>query len=318
MSILIAFIVSGCNSRCDAINDCSDKFVVCQFNMRFILENDGLVLERKKLPNGKIKVVYDGSQTWEKRAPLIEAFLKYNDVDICGTQELRKEQVEFFDKIKPEFEYFGMPSIPQKYNEKDSCANNIIIYKKSRFELLQKGDFWLSDTPEQVSNSFEAPYPRNCNWGKFKDKNTGKIFYFFNTHIHHIGVENQEKSAKLILRKIREIAGETPLFLTGDFNMSETHIGMKHFFESDYIIDARQICKTSVYGSTFTDNFGYTGKKTIGFPTVPEKIKQQSWIDWVFVSKNINVFKYGVLAECYNGVWLSDHYPLLLKVSINK
>ena len=318
--VLVTFFLCGCcikkesNQKTKICPD--DKFVICQFNMRYGLENDGKVLQRKDKKRGINKTLYDGSQTWEKRVPLIQAFLEFNDVDICGTQELSWFQVEDFDKMKPEYDYFGTPTYPEKYAKKIPCANNIIVYRTSRFELLQKGDFWLSETPNKVSNGFGADKPRNCNWGKFKDKKTRKEFYFFNTHIHHIGDETKAKSAKLIIQKIKEIAGNTPFFVVGDFNMAEDHYGMKAFWDCDFMVDARKVCKTKLYGPTFTNNFGYTGLSTIYYPTTSKDSSPMRWIDWVFVSKSVDVYKYAVMSECIDGVWLSDHFPLLLKVSI--
>ena len=315
---LVSLLICSCCSRdANKQRECVNReFVVCQFNMRFGLENDGLVLERKKLPNGKIKVVYDGSHIWEKRFPKIKAFLEYNEVDICGTQELSWFQVECFDVMK-EFAYIGTPTFPENYAKKIVGANNIILYRKDRFQLLQKGDFWLSETPEKVSNGFGANKPRNCNWGKFKDKRTGKVFYFFNTHFHHIGDKTKIESAKLFVKKVREISNGQAFITTGDLNINEDSEGIKIIKESGFMIDARQICKTPLYGAWWTNNFGYTGRQMLTYPTIPSKTpKQQKWIDWVFVSSNVEVFKYAVLAECYDGMWLSDHYPLLLKVAV--
>ena len=70
------------------------------------------------------------------------------------------------------------------------------------------------------------------------------------------------------------------------------------------MIDASKICKTPLYGADWTLNGGYSGKKS-------------KWIDWVFVSKDIEVEKFAVFAECFDGVWLSDHFPLLLKTKID-
>ena len=294
----------------------NNKFVVCQFNMRYKLENDGKFLKRKDDKRGVKKTVLDGSQTWEKRAPLIQAFLEYNDVDICGTQELQKPQVEYFKKMQPEFAYFGSPTQPERYDTPKSSANNIIIYRTSRFELLQKGVFWLSETPDKPVKGFGAAYPRNCNWGNFKDKKTGKEFYFFSTHIHHIGDETKAKSAELIIQKIKEIAGDKPFFVVGDFNMAEDHYGMKPIWNCDFMIDARKVCKTKLYGPNFTNNYGYTGLSVVNYPTSSRDATPMRWIDWVFISKSVEVYKYAVMSECIDGVWLSDHFPLLLKVSI--
>ena len=314
--VLTSLLITSCCSNSSKIKPCeNDKFVICQFNMRYAVPKDGKVIKRIAKNKGT-KEVLDGSQVWEKRLPLIQDFLVYRDVDICGTQELSWFQVEGFDNMKPEYDYFGTPTYPEKYAQKIPGANNIIIYKTSRFKLLQKGDFWLSETPEKVSNGFGANKPRNCNWGLFRDKKSGKEIYFFNTHIHHIGDETKAKSAELIIQKIREIAGDKPFFLVGDFNMPEDHYGMKPFWNCDFMVDARKVCKTKLYGPNFTNNYGYTGLSTIYYPTTSKTSSPMQWIDWVFVSKSVEVYKCGVMSECIDGVWHSDHFPVILKVSV--
>ncbi len=56
---------------------------------------------------------------------------------------------------------------------------------------------------------------------KFKDKATGKIFMAVNTHFDHVGEEARRQSALLIIRKIKEIVGERPAVVTGDFNVTD-------------------------------------------------------------------------------------------------
>ncbi len=309
----IIFLVS-CATQESEKNDAS--LIVCQFNMRYGAPNDGLVKERKKLPNGKSKVVYDGSHTWEKRMPLIKNFLYYQEVDLCGTQELSWFQVDDFKNMKG-YKFVGDPTAPSKYEKKIPSANNIILYKESRLEVLEKGSFWLSETPNKESNGFGADKPRNCNWALFRDKLTNKKFYYFNTHFHHKGDKTRIESAKLTLKKIREIASDTPFMLGGDLNAKEDSEALKPFFKSDIIRDARKICKTPLYGVDFTNNYGYTGRKVLRYPTTSGETHTQGVIDWLFVSKNIVVEKYAVLSECLDAIWLSDHFPVVVKIELD-
>ena len=278
---------------------------ICQFNMRFDCKNDGRITKTYKDDKGRECEVRDGSCTWEKRCPLIKDFLRYNEVDICGTQELYKNQVDDMRKME-EYAIFGVPTTPSAEAKGKVNHNNVIIYRKDRFDLLESGVFWFSDTPEKESRGWGAAYPRNCNWGKFLDKKTGKTFHFFNMHFHHIGENIRLESAKLLVKKIREIAGDGTFFAMGDLNSNPTTQAIGVIQASGYMHDARKISKTPFYGPKFTDNYWYTGKGT----------DWTNWIDWIFVSGDVNVLKFGVLADNQNGVWLSDHFPLLIKAKI--
>ena len=300
----LLFVLTGCVSAEKQSQNCADEsLVICQFNMRYDQPNDGH-FKIVKDANGNEKRVFDGTNVWSKRMPLIANFFFYHDVDICGSQELYKNQIaDITEAVKEKYEIFGTTTSPSADLIKKRNHNNVIFYKRERFELLDSGVFWLSETPEKESKGWTARYPRNCNWGKFKDKKTGKEFFIFNTHFHHIGENVQIESAKLLSKKIKEIAGSNTFYAMGDLNSTPESKAIKTIKESGFIVDAKDVCKTALYGPDYTDNYGYTGKKSV-------------WIDWVFVSKNVEVQKYAVFAECFDGVWLSDHFPLLLKTKI--
>ena len=300
--IFAVFILCGCTTKqCQNTKD--ESLSICQFNMRYDHPNDGHTKEVVDA-NGKKTLVYDGTNAWPKRLPLIKNFFIYHEIDICGSQELFGNQVVDMKKaLGDTYKIFGTTTSPSKTKIGKRNHNNVIFYKASRFELLDSGVFWFSTTPEKESRSWGANTPRNCNWGKFKDKNTGKEFFIFNTHFHHKGDHVRVEFAKLFVKKIKEIAGDNTFYAMGDFNAKPDSNPIKIIKDSGFMIDASKVCKTPLYGSTFTDNYGYTGKKSV-------------WIDWVFISKNIEVEKFAVFSECFDGVWLSDHFPLLLKTKI--
>ena len=61
---------------------------------------------------------------------------------------------------------------------------NPIFYKTDKFEVLESGSFWYSETPNVPNTKFSDSYsPRMCNWAHFRVKATGKEFYYFNTHL---------------------------------------------------------------------------------------------------------------------------------------
>lgn len=298
-----ALAVSGCanpgNENHRGKTDA--ELVVCQFNMRFYKKDDGHI-SKSAGPGGKVIEKTDGTQTWEKRSPLIKKFFAYHDIDICGSQELYKNQIDSMRDM-PDYGISGIPSIPSREAAGIPNHNNVIFYKKSRLQLLDSGTFWFSETPESESKGWGAAYPRNCNWGKFLDKKTGKIFYYFNMHFHHIGESVQWESAKLLVKKIEEISEGLPFFASGDLNSDPYSRAIKEIKSSGFMFDAKEISKKPPYGPDFTDNYGYTGKKS-------------KWIDWVFVSKSVEIEKFAVFAENIGEVWLSDHFPLLVSAKI--
>ena len=104
------------------------------------------------------------------------------------------------------------------------------IWKKDRFECLDKGYFWYSDTPnmEFGENWDLMGCNRICMWAKLRDKKEGKTFTFFNTH-YGFGDAEQIKSSELLLKHIEAMGG--PCLVTADFNMFHYMPGFKKLEE---------------------------------------------------------------------------------------
>ena len=78
----------------------------------------------------------------------------------------------------------------------DAGEHSAIFYKTSRFDLLDKGNFWFSETPDVPGKGWDATCcNRICSWGKFRDKESGKVFYFFNSHYDHQGKVARRESS---------------------------------------------------------------------------------------------------------------------------
>ncbi|MFR6034434.1 MAG: hypothetical protein ACLUKN_15435 [Bacilli bacterium] len=94
------------------------------------------------------------------------------------------------------------------------------ILQKDKFELLDSGHFWFSETPEKSSLGWDAMCKRICTWGKFKVKSDGKVFYFFCCHFDHKGDKARNNSAALYVGMIKKIANGATFIGVGDFNLT--------------------------------------------------------------------------------------------------
>ena len=97
-----------------------------------------------------------------------------------------------------------------------------ILWNKDKLEKVECGTFWLSETPDTPSKGWGAANYRDCTWILFKDKETGKKFYHFNTHLDHAVAAAQTGGAKLIRQRMTSInTAGYPVILTGDMNVEE-------------------------------------------------------------------------------------------------
>ncbi len=242
---------------------------------------------RNKNPN-------DGVNNWSNRKENVKALVLYHDFDIFGTQEGRFEQLIDLCEM-PGYAYVG----GGRDDGKDAGEHSAIFYKTDRFKILESGNFWLSETPDKPGLGWDAKCcNRICSWMKVKDKNSRKTFYFFNVHFDHQGVVARQESGKLMVRKIKEIAGDAPVICTGDFNSTP---------ETEQIRTMQTILNDS-YQVTLMPPYGPVGTFNAFNFDAPMKDR----IDYIFVSKQFTVLKYAVLTDAKDQRYPSDHQPVVV------
>ncbi len=261
---------------------------------------------------------------WGQRYPYIALQVQFNDFDIFGTQEGKHHQLIDLKNAMPGYDFIGIGRDDGKLKGEFSA----IFYRTDKFEVLEHGDFWLSTETSYPNKGWDAALPRICSWGKFRDKQTGFTFLFYNLHMDHVGVKARAESAKLILKKMKEFPTVLPAILTGDFNVDQNNESYALLDNSGIMRDAYQIAELR-YAPNGTFSGFYPDRKT------------ESRIDHLFLTKEFAVKKYGILTDTYrsettekveaekNGNFPkevsmkkyvartpSDHFPVVIKVEV--
>ena len=241
----------------------------------------------------------DSLNAWSHRKENVKALIRFHEFDIFGTQEGLIDQMNGIS----EMEAYARTGHGRD-DGKEAGEHSAIFYKKDRFKLIESGDFWLSETPEKPGKGWDAKCcNRICSWGKFQDIQTKKIFYFFSVHFDHQGIVARKESGKLMVKKIQEIAKNAPVICVGDFNSTP---------ETEQI-QAMQTILNDSYKVTQDPPYGPVGTFNAFKFDAPMKHR----IDYIFVSKGINVLKYGVLTDAKDQRYPSDHQPVMIKAVIN-
>ena len=268
-------------------------FMVCGFS--FAKPNKPLIVATYNLRQLND---HDGANVWANRKEALKDLVKYHEFDIYGTQE------GFLAQLKDLLEVDGFAYTGHgREDGMDKGEHSAIFYKKDRLQLLASGDFWLREDPGKPGLGWDATCcNRICSWGKFKDKETSKIFYFFCAHFDHQGVVARVESGKLMVKKIKEIAGNFPAIFVGDLNSTPDTEQVKTI--KLFMKDSREVSKTPPYGPVGTFN---------GFK-LDAPLNER--IDYIFVSPTIEVLKYGVLTDNVDRRYPSDHQPVVTKMMI--
>lgn len=233
----------------------------------------------------------DGDNSWKFRKQASINMVNEEQPTVFGLQEAVKAQVDFLQENLPGYAHYGVG----RDDGKEKGEFMAIFYNKEEVELLDKGTFWLSATPDTPSKGWDGQCFRTCTWTLFKCKDTGKQFAFLNTHLDHRGKEAQKEGMLTIVKKIGELVpANVPVFLSGDFN-TRTDNPIYEPLKA-IMTDSREL-------ATETDHRGtYTGWRVRENPVV---------VDHIFV-RGAEVDKFQVLCDKnYGAPYISDHYPVL-------
>jgi len=240
----------------------------------------------------------DGADAWPNRKEMVKDLVRYHDFDVFGTQEGFREQLKGVAEL-PGYAFVGRG----RDDGKEAGEHSAIFYKKARLQLLQTGDFWLSQTPDRPGKGWDATCcNRICTWAQFKDLQTGQVFYFFSVHFDHEGVEARRQSGLLMVQKIKEIAKNAPVVCVGDLNSTPDTEQVKTI--ETLLGDARELTQHPAYGPVGT------------FQGFELNAPLTDRIDYIFVSRGSTVLSYAVLTDSMRGHYPSDHFPVLAEVML--
>ena len=236
---------------------------------------------------------------WRERIPRIRAVLENYQLDIIGVQELVPSQKDALLENDSPYIAVGVGREPDKKGE--HCC---IFYRKDRFDCLENGTFWLSETPDVPgSRSWHSACRRICTWAKLQDKMTGKLFYHFNTHLDHISDTARRNGAALILSRIEAMRGELPCILTGDMNGKPSSATVIAILEK--MKDAKTLSKTPHEGPEQTFH---------AYKYNPENSSKPP-IDFIFVLGEVQVLRHVTISDHNGKEYPSDHFPVMVEIA---
>lgn len=219
--------------------------------------------------------------SWQRRRQVVADLIRFHDFDIFGTQEGFRSQLDDLKSALPGYEFIG-----RGRDDGDKAGeHSAIFYRTDLFELVDHGDFWLSENPEVPGLGWDAVCVRICTWGHFRHRPTGREFLMFNLHMDHVGQVARRESARLIRDKISQLGDSLPAMLTGDFNVDQRSDAYRTVLECGLLDSHDRAALVYETNGTFNDY------RTDAF--------SDQRIDHIFVSPAVKVEKYGILTDTY-------------------
>lgn len=243
----------------------------------------------------------DGENNWQYRRERVARVIAANDVDLFGAQELLVGQLNDLKGLLPGYAEVGVG----REDGAEAGEFNPVFYRTDRFELLDWGTFWLSETPEVAgSKGWDGACERLATWTVLRDRD-GRELFFINTHLDHMGEVARREGVSLLLGRIDSLSGGRPVVLTGDFNATPDSEVIAHVLADGWMRHTRDVADVREGASWSFADYG----------SIPEADRQL--IDYVFVNDGLDVPMYRVLPDTLDGGYLSDHAPVLVKLQYN-
>ena len=249
--------------------------------------------------NIRCDVKEDGPNAFPHRKALIKAAFPSFRADIIGFQELQDHMLAWLEETFTDYTFVGIGREADLHGE-----HTTIAFRTARYTLVSLDNFWLSETPRVAGSCFgsdQSIYCRLCTVAVLCDKETNKLLRVYNTHLDHTGIMAQVQAISLILSRIADderIWPSSAVILTGDFNAKPDSM----------------VCRS-------VSSFRLGEKKlqdvTTAFPFTFHAYHPEnggSKIDYIYTPAPCDTEKTHLVTHCADGVYLSDHYPIVAEI----
>lgn len=261
---------------------------VMSFNLRIEAEMDGINI----LTNRKGKI--------------LDAIYKEGP-DLIGFQEAEDSTRDWLRESLGEYTVIGCGRDRGYVGESAPLA-----FRRDKFEMIGMEVFWLSDSPDTPGTRYEGSDQSHCcrmaTSVVLKPRESEEVILFVNTHTDHVGQKARSLASAQLLEYIT--GKKLPCILTGDFNAvpGSEEIMMLTSSKDISLIDVTSRIEGTFHGfgsfftePRFVERFGGKGIK----------------IDYIFTNLSADAHRsYAVEDRHEDGVYISDHYPIVAFIEI--
>ena len=256
--------------------------------------------ENLRIMSFNIRCLNVGTDSWEDRIGIVSQTILDSEADSIGVQEATPEWMATLkNTVSEKYAYVGVGR-DDGDNEGEYSA---VFYLKDKYDVIDSGTFWLSETPDKPSKGWDAACNRICTWARLKNKETGEEYVHMNSHFDHVGISARKNSVSLILERAKAF-GDIPVVFTADMNVKEGSSNYLQFTESMYFYDTKHLAPDTMDYCTYHD-------------TKPNAHKDDV-IDYVMINDGFDAVSYKVVTQGIDGRFVSDHYPIYADIKIIK
>jgi endonuclease/exonuclease/phosphatase family metal-dependent hydrolase len=265
-----------------------------------------------------------GPNGWPRRAELNAALLRNYQPDLIGMQEVTKANLAFYGERLPEYrQQAGSPTAADPKHLYEA-----ILWRDAVFERLDSGGFWLSETPDTYSLSWDSSEVRGANWVRLRLRSNNLEILHVNTHLDHIGEDARREGSRTVIEQVDRLRrGSEVVILTGDFNCNAylpgwdvppesaiTGSAYRNFLDFGFIDAFLSGGERDSYSSNTFHHY-----EGLDYQPNPQ-YKPAGWrIDWVMLldpTQRLHTSSAAILHDHEGDLYPSDHYPVMVDFEI--
>jgi endonuclease/exonuclease/phosphatase family metal-dependent hydrolase len=247
------------------------------------------------------------SDLWENRSLFNVRTIKRYAPDLIGFQEFEPEhRATYLQELGDYEQYVGH----------ESGEGTAILWKRTRFELLDQGVRWLPRAEVAHLHDLEDAFLMNTAWVKLRCQMSGQTFVFLNTHLNDVSESARQIGTGINLQIVNELDAERalPVIMAGDFNCNPWSPVYRQLLNEGFVDTYRAAGHgDSVESSTF---HGFHGKEYFAL----EWGDQVYWrVDWIMLwpgGQPWQITSCTIVRDAEPPVYVSDHYPVVTEMSM--
>ncbi|MBM4003211.1 MAG: endonuclease/exonuclease/phosphatase family protein [Planctomycetes bacterium] len=251
----------------------------------------------------------DGENHWKHRKEFLVETIRNFNPDLLGTQETLAAQRDELAAALPAFELLAAG----RDDGADRGEMMALYYARDRFEKLDGGHFWLSESPEIAgSKSWDSSLPRMVTWVQLRDRRQplARPILFLNTHFDHRGTTARLESARRIRARAARELDRSRIILTGDFNTGENSEPYRRLFDD---VDGLRSPVVDTFRTAHPERKAGEGT----FSNFKADQIDGPRIDWIGASRDFRVQSASIDRTERSGRTPSDHFPVTAVLAAN-
>lgn len=243
----------------------------------------------------------DGAHRWEARRDAVIGTIRDHAPHVLGVQEALRFQLDELARALPGYRELGVG----RDDGRTAGEYSAILVDTARFSLLADGTFWYSDTPTVPgSMHWGNRITRIATWVRLVDRATGDTLRVYNTHWDHESQPSRERSAALLLDRVRGDAGPGDRVLVmGDFNSDETNPAFQRLATAVGSAEG-----TPLLRDTFRAR--HPDAKVVGTFNAFRGDSTAGKIDAILAGAGWSVLDAGIDRRRWGALWASDHFAV--------